>query len=77
MNLCEREETKLREVSGKFRVAKVNIQSPRRLSDGQWPIYPADWATKTKAVASAATAVVAAAAAVGLVKGGYQLTGSP
>ena len=38
-----------REVSGKFRVAKVNIQSPRRLSDGQWPIYPADWATKTKA----------------------------
>ena len=27
-------------------------------------VYPADWATKTKAVASAATAVVAAAAAV-------------
>ena len=27
-------------------------------------VYPADWATKTKAVASAATAVVAAAATV-------------
>ena len=40
MNLCEREETKLREVSGKFRVAKVNIQSPRRLSDGSGRYTP-------------------------------------